>query len=492
MLEFVKRHYLLFLAFLIAIVGYLYISLVGGSYDLVLSSQTDSSEVPVIQVTYDSKGSAEITGWEYTNKGLVIRLKSVSQGKIYLETHTDSNMFINVLYIHANGVITSDYFFGDCKGSTEVILLFIAYLIYILGSLIAKYRKLVRTSLYSYDNVLYFGLIVYSFYLITILILSVFDHSGVIRSFELATGSSESFAMMSFPLLFLATVVVTASNIKLIIKEGVSWRNLLGLFLGITLGIGSLLPAILSDLILSRFGGQLHQENGLASYLIRFFENGISSVVTYLECVLLGTIVTSLKAARHIPAFDKDYIIINGCQIRNDGTLTKLLQSRADRAVEFSKMQLEKTGKPVIFVPSGGKGSDEVISEGEAIKRYLLQNGISEDLILEETVSRTTEENFKLSAELIEKHCGRKDYKLAFSTTNYHVFRSGLLAEQQGIKADGIGSKTRAYFWVNAFIREFIASVVNRKKQHLKVVAILILIVLLSNVMLYISKGVLM
>ena len=64
-----------------------------------------------------------------------------------------------------------------------------------------------------------------------------------------------------------------------------------------------------------------------------------------------------IKASRHIPEFDKDYIIILGCQIKSDGTLTKLLKARVDKAIEFSKKQKEKTGKDIIFIPSGGKAT---------------------------------------------------------------------------------------------------------------------------------------
>ena len=69
-------------------------------------------------------------------------------------------------------------------------------------------------------------------------------------------------------------------------------------------------------------------------------------------------------------------ILILGCQIGKDGSLTKLLQGRTDRAIEFAKMQKNRLGRPIVFVPSGGKGSDEIISEGEAIKRYLIEQGI--------------------------------------------------------------------------------------------------------------------
>ena len=56
---------------------------------------------------------------------------------------------------------------------------------------------------------------------------------------------------------------------------------------------------------------------------------------------------------------------------------------------------------------------------------------------------------------------------MAFSTTNYHVFRSGILARQVGLDAQGMGSKTKWYFWPNAFIREFVAMIAAEKKALL-------------------------
>lgn len=37
------------------------------------------------------------------------------------------------------------------------------------------------------------------------------------------------------------------------------------------------------------------------------------------------------------PKFDKDYIIILGSKIRDNGYLTPILQARVDKAIEFAK-----------------------------------------------------------------------------------------------------------------------------------------------------------
>ena len=121
-----------------------------------------------------------------------------------------------------------------------------------------------------------------------------------------------------------------------------------------------------------------------------------------------------------------------------------------------------------------------------SIKNYLLENGIDEDHIIVENKSTTTLENMKFSYEKIcedvKTRGGEKagddisDVKIAFSTTGYHVFRSGHIAYSQGIKAVGIGNKTKWYFHTNALIREFVANMNIEKKRHIEKLLVLILI----------------
>ncbi|MBR3053536.1 MAG: YdcF family protein, partial [Firmicutes bacterium] len=135
-----------------------------------------------------------------------------------------------------------------------------------------------------------------------------------------------------------------------------------------------------------------------------------------------------------------------------------------------------------------GKGSDEKISEAESVKNYLLSLGIREELIMPECESANTEENFRNSLKLILEDAGIEDPKVAFSTTNYHVFRSGLLASEQGIYAEGIGSRTRSYFWINAFVREFIATLAEERKKHLRIIAVLVAAIIVMAWMLRLSN----
>lgn len=52
-----------------------------------------------------------------------------------------------------------------------------------------------------------------------------------------------------------------------------------------------------------------------------------------------------------------------------------------------------------------------------------------------------------------------------------------MIANEQGLDCEGIGSKTKWYFYTNALIREFIANLVQERKKH-------IILLLLINIFL--------
>ena len=135
-----------------------------------------------------------------------------------------------------------------------------------------------------------------------------------------------------------------------------------------------------------------------------------------------------------------------------------------------------QTGKDLIFVPSGGQGQDEVIPEALAMKNYLLEQGIKEEQILVEDGSQNTYENILFSGNVIKKKTQKsiQDVQIAYSTTNYHVYRAGVIANRQGVSMEGIGAKTKTYFWINAFIREYIATLFTEMRKHIAVICSLL------------------
>ena len=109
------------------------------------------------------------------------------------------------------------------------------------------------------------------------------------------------------------------------------------------------------------------------------------------------------------------------------------------------------------------------------MKRYLIENGINEEDIIIENKSANTLQNMRFSKNIIDKI--NKDGKIIFSTTNYHVFRSGVIANNEGIDCEGMGSKTKWYFYTNALIREFVANLFSQRKKHIALITIINIII---------------
>ena len=468
----------------------------GQTYTVRLRSEYLSKPLPedrgVIRVETESGGGAEMTGFSVEDDVLLIRFSSVKHGKTDVSVlYGDEPQLYLRLYTNVFGVITYESAFGDSTGDIAIPIAVLLFLAAALWFVIGRYRADVKRSMYQYRNVMELGLIIFlSFWVLDLIAQTVvYPPKGLIDSVNGFLSAIHIFSIVVLPAAFVISILVTVSNISLMRKEGRSWRNMLGIFLGVGLCLLTLLPGALGEYLQWSPNPimDVHNEQGAGLYIETFTEGVISMFVTYLECILIGTVIFGFKAARHIPAFDKDYILIHGCQLMDDGTLTPLLRSRADRALEFARMQKEKTGKEIVFIPSGGQGADEVMTEADAIKNYLLSVGIPEERILTEDKSANTYENIANSMKLIEEHAGGKAVQTAFSTTNYHVFRAGLIAEQQGAHIEGIGSPTKRYFWINAFVREFIATLVSERKKHILVIIAVTLMIALAVVIKYLS-----
>ena len=149
-----------------------------------------------------------------------------------------------------------------------------------------------------------------------------------------------------------------------------------------------------------------------------------------------------------------------------------MLRDRADRAIAFWRKEREETGREAWLIPSGGQGEDEPMSEAEAIRRYLAGERMPEKKILVEDRSRSTLQNMAYSLQLIR--ATKPEGRAVFATSDYHVFRSGIWANEAGLKAEGIGSRTRWWFWPNAVIRETIGLLQKRWKQEILLLVLLI------------------
>ena len=354
------------------------------------------------------------------------------------------------------------------------------FLLAAVGQLITAFFKQIQYNPYSYNTIYYMG---FSLFLLAVAVMQLritlllILEPQVYRASEILhilLDSAKSFMYWSSPFLLVFSLALCVSNISLIRHEGRRLVNILGIFLSFLLvaglallftfdryASGSVLQIMLHDLAANLF----------------------AAVYLYFECMLIGAIVADVIAARHEPDLDKDFLIILGCGFRKDGTPSPLLRGRLDRALRFAEKQEAATGKAPIFVTSGGQGPDEVCSESACMKRYLLEQGVPEDRILEEDRSTDTFENMKYSKAQIWKV--NPQGKIAFATTNYHVFRSGLYARRVKMRAVGMGADTKWYFWPNASVREFVGLLTEHRGKQILIFGSLILSYTILTILAY-------
>ena len=274
--------------------------------------------------------------------------------------------------------------------------------------------------------------------------------------------AGKKFFAASRPGLFLFSISLIVSNIALLRHESPRFQNLLGILLGLIL-IGAGAGTYAASRLLYRY--DLSYD---AMRAVTMTRNTVGLAFTYVECILLGTIICGLRAAKHVPAPDRDYILILGCCFRKDGTLTPLLKARVDKALDFWRMQKEKTGKAAFIIPSGGQGRNESMPEAKAMSNYIAGTDIPSEYVLPEDQSVNTFQNMQFSKEIIDgKNPGSSSAKVCYVTTNYHVLRSGILANKVKLAAEGLGAKTKWWFWPNAFVRECAAFFSNRNMMIL-------------------------
>ena len=461
---------------ILCIISFIFILFKGKTYtfnsrylgDNIIINSIDDVDINIEQ----DKEIIKIIDTKVKNNKVELKIKSVNEGKAFIninikkENMAESHMF----YVHKFGIISFNNYFGDFNGDFIIPISISILIAYILFILIKKYKQNISKNIYQYKNIAHLGLIIFLLFSLINQICSIWNYNGLLETVNDVLDTM-GFSIVLLPVAFIVSVFVIINNIILIKKEGFSFKRLLGLLLSIFICFMTCLPDLLNNYLHNSNFIDIHNENSIGPYLQELIEAFIYGIVVYLECILLGTIIMIIKTGHYKPEYDKDYIIILGSKIRKDGTLTPLLKGRVDKAIEFRNKQLENTNKDLIFIVSGGKGSDEVISEADAMKNYLLEQGINKKNIIVEDKSINTYQNIKNSYEFV-----KEDSKIIFSTTNYHVFRAGSIAYKQNINIEGIGSKTKIYFWINAFIREFIATMYQEKKKNIFMMILFIII----------------
>src|SRR6202050_4882043 len=257
---------------------------------------------------------------------------------------------------------------------------------------------------------------------------------------------------------FVVTPYLVVNGVTMVRREGMRPANLLSLLAG----VGILVVTGLT--LATPLGGS----DGLvpsATVIILLFAYVSFQCVSF---VLYAFLYGRLSPPRHA-----DFVIVLGAGLVDGGRVPPLLASRLDRGYAVYRSLTARGSEPVLIV-SGGKGSDERISEADAMAGYLAARGFPMDRIEREDQSASTEENLGKSEPIMDRL--RPGATSVIVTSNFHVFRTAMIARRLGIRGEVTGARTAGYYWPSATLREFAAVFLSYKAVNLAICCLLVAI----------------
>lgn len=242
-------------------------------------------------------------------------------------------------------------------------------------------------------------------------------------------------------LVLLLAGLLMVNGVQMVRREGLRVANLLSMALGIAL----LAPYLL--LAVAWFTGNLWLVVALAS---------LTMVISYVGFVLVAFLLYSLAYGRLPYRPGMDAIVVHGSGLVG-ARVPPLLARRLDRAIEVFRAETA-AGRAPVLITSGGKGSDEEISEAAAMAGYLVERGIPAGAVVLEDRSTTTRENLLFTRDLLGARGSTT--RMVLVTSNFHILRTAILARELGLDAEVTGARTAFYYWPSAMLREFAAILV--------------------------------
>jgi uncharacterized SAM-binding protein YcdF (DUF218 family) len=257
---------------------------------------------------------------------------------------------------------------------------------------------------------------------------------------------------------FLIGCFLLANGVVMIWRESLRPANLLSLVAGaaifVVIGLDVAAERV-GDVKLSLFAVVANLLFGYVSFLL----------VSYVCYAFVYGLVARTGGA--------DFVIVLGAGLRPDGGVPPLLASRLDRGrdVWAALDRRADDAKPVLIV-SGGKGSDERVSEASAMAAYLTGRGVPADRIVLEDQSRNTEQNLAFSLAIMDEL--RPGTRATVVTSDFHAFRTALIARRLGLRAQVTGARVARYYRPSAALREFAAVFLRYWVINLGICAVLV------------------
>lgn len=169
----------------------------------------------------------------------------------------------------------------------------------------------------------------------------------------------------------------------------------------------------------------------------------LKAAFTVCLCLVLGAAIVTecfiISGAKGAKEPEHQYVLVLGAGVNGtvpSRSLAQRLRAAYDYLVKYPD---------AIAIVSGGQGPGEDMTEALCMYNWLTEKGIDGSRVWMEDKAASTEENLDFSLALIEEKTGVRPESLAILSSEYHLYRAGLLAEERGIEMLGVPAKTRPF-----------------------------------------------
>lgn len=186
-------------------------------------------------------------------------------------------------------------------------------------------------------------------------------------------------------------------------------------------------------------------------FLTRLLYRFVSLV--FIVFAAYGAVATgAMLAASLAPPPENATAVVLGAQVRPTGNPSTILRGRIGAAENY--LEENENSSAVL---SGGKGTDEVISEAQCMYGVMTGDGISADRLYIEDKSESTLENFENSLKVIEKN--NLNQSLAITTDRFHQLRARIITMKLGVKTEvgAVNSDAPFHYVATYAVREWFA-----------------------------------
>ena len=239
------------------------------------------------------------------------------------------------------------------------------------------------------------------------------------------------------------------------INKGLELLRFVLLSLGVILLIWYLAPLLTIKFNIGTFVGVV---GSIFLIVFGYYFDNINVTFRNIVLIIIGLLIINfvipttfgmVKYANYGVNNGANTVVVLGCKVDGDKP-SKYLYDRCKKACEY----LNENANAVAIL-SGGKGSDEYISEAQCMQNVLVEMGIDESRLIKEEKSTSTRENIKYSNDIIKENC--LDTNVLIVTNEFHEYRAKLICDDFNLNFHSLCSHSSAYSFLTFYTRELMA-----------------------------------